>query len=411
MKKIMIIGAGENQLPLILKAKEMGFYVIVVSIPGDYPGFSVADECLYENIFNVEKILEYAKRVSINGVISDQSDMATPIVAKIAESLGLPTYGYKNALLFTDKVLMRDTFKKAGLPIPNYSDCYSINDAKLFVSKYGFPCIIKPADSFSSRGVFTINSSEELELFFSESLSFSRCKKVIIERFIKGKQFFSQGYVEKGELFLFAFSDRYYHNLKNLSIPYNNVFPANIPPSLKERMREYFSNIINITKPLFGQVWMEWILDEKTDILYPVEMALRGAGAFVTSDIIPAAYWIDTQEYLLRNCVGDFSKHLYEEKLDTKSSGFYSFLLHEGTITKIEGIEKIESIVGVFKVSIKPIQIGDIVPPIKNKTSRYGIILIKGKSRSEIDKTLLKVKKTLIIETNYHGFNHGIIWE
>ena len=34
MKKLMIMGAGIYQVPLIKKAKEMGIYTIVVSIPG-----------------------------------------------------------------------------------------------------------------------------------------------------------------------------------------------------------------------------------------------------------------------------------------------------------------------------------------------------------------------------------------
>ena len=46
MKKIMILGAGIYQVPLILKAKEMGLYTLVVSYPGPYPGFALADECL-----------------------------------------------------------------------------------------------------------------------------------------------------------------------------------------------------------------------------------------------------------------------------------------------------------------------------------------------------------------------------
>ena len=37
MKKIMILGAGIYQVPLILKAKEMGLYTLVVSYPGPYP--------------------------------------------------------------------------------------------------------------------------------------------------------------------------------------------------------------------------------------------------------------------------------------------------------------------------------------------------------------------------------------
>ena len=36
----MILGAGIYQVPLIRTARRMGLYTIVVSIPGDYPGFA-----------------------------------------------------------------------------------------------------------------------------------------------------------------------------------------------------------------------------------------------------------------------------------------------------------------------------------------------------------------------------------
>ena len=49
MKKIMILGAGIYQVPLIKTAKKLGLYTIVVSIPGNYPGFELADKVYYEN--------------------------------------------------------------------------------------------------------------------------------------------------------------------------------------------------------------------------------------------------------------------------------------------------------------------------------------------------------------------------
>ena len=61
MKKIMILGAGIYQVPLIKTAKRMGLYTIVVSIPGNYPGFALADKVYYENTVDDEKILEIAR--------------------------------------------------------------------------------------------------------------------------------------------------------------------------------------------------------------------------------------------------------------------------------------------------------------------------------------------------------------
>lgn len=44
MRKLLILGAGIYQVPLIKKAKEMGLYTIAASYAGNYPGLSLADE-------------------------------------------------------------------------------------------------------------------------------------------------------------------------------------------------------------------------------------------------------------------------------------------------------------------------------------------------------------------------------
>ena len=49
MKKILILGASIYQVPLIQTAKRLGFYTIVASIPGEYPGFALADKVYYIN--------------------------------------------------------------------------------------------------------------------------------------------------------------------------------------------------------------------------------------------------------------------------------------------------------------------------------------------------------------------------
>ena len=41
-KKVMVLGAGHYQVPLISKAKELGLFTIVCSIAGNYPGLAIA---------------------------------------------------------------------------------------------------------------------------------------------------------------------------------------------------------------------------------------------------------------------------------------------------------------------------------------------------------------------------------
>ena len=60
-KKLLILGAGIYQVPLIETAKRMGLETIVASIPGNYPGFALADKVVYENTVDKEAMLALAK--------------------------------------------------------------------------------------------------------------------------------------------------------------------------------------------------------------------------------------------------------------------------------------------------------------------------------------------------------------
>ena len=64
---LMILGAGIYQVPLIRKAKELGYRTVVVSYPGRYPGFDVADEVLHLDTTDSEAILDAAKHLNIAG--------------------------------------------------------------------------------------------------------------------------------------------------------------------------------------------------------------------------------------------------------------------------------------------------------------------------------------------------------
>ena len=312
-KKILIIGAGINQLPVIQTAKELGYYVIAMSCKGNYPGFDVADEAVYMDVFDLPNIIEFARASQIDGVLSDQSDMIAPIVAQVAETLGLPTWGYENALDFTDKSRMRALYQRLGLPVPLNRATTIVEEAIDFAQETDYPIVIKPADSFASRGVFIIYNEQELKELYPQSYDCSRAKKVIVEQYISGPQYFCQGFVDNGELTLYAFSDRYYFHLPHLSIPYTNAFPAKIDDALKSRMEEMFRKVVNAAHPTFGHVWAEWIYNDATDTLYIVETAIRGAGAYVTSHLLPTAYGVDSQPYLVRAAMGDsdsmFKKH------------------------------------------------------------------------------------------------------
>ncbi len=169
--------------------------------------------------------------------------------------------------------------------------------------------------------------------------------------------------------------------------------------------------IVQELRPKFGHVWAEWIYDSHSDILYPIEFACRGAGAFVTTDVIPNAYNIDTQPFLVKSAMGEGPVGFKNVKAENHAAAFYCFLLPQGEITKVAGIKEIEKIPGVVKSDIKPMKVGDIVPPYKDKGSRLGPIVIKGETRDDLDRIRQEMMNTIDIRVMTKEGERGAIWE
>ena len=175
-------------------------------------------------------------------------------------------------------------------------------------------------------------------------------------------------------------------------------------------MTEMFTKVVDYLHPLFGHVWAEWIYDKEADKLYIIEIAIRGGGAFVTDELIPRAYGIDSQPFLVNAAMGHNEHKFSDEVVVPRSAAFFSFLLPEGIIRRIEGLEEVNNIPGVVKTEYKKMAIGDIVPPIENKGSRYGMVIIEVQDRDDLDKTLAVVKQTLSMGVETKQGIYGAIW-
>lgn len=409
-KKVLILGAGRDQIPIITTANKMGLYVIVVSPQGDYDGLKIADKVFYADVLEKEQILDFAHRECIDGVLSDQLDIAVPTVAYVAEKLGLEGIGYGCSQYFTNKFFMRKLCEEIGIPVQKYKQVNNLVCALQAANEIEFPIVIKPVDSSASKGVFKVDNEAELKEKFELAKMESFSGKVLVEEYIQGEQYLSRGYVHDYKLYLFAFSNRYYFNLTNHFLPNQTIFPAKIEEDLKERMADYQNRIIEKTKPKFGAHGVEWIYNREKDTLYLIETAMRGGGAFISSDLIPQAYGIDLQPYLINASLNQYNEDIFKKPILNRSSAYMFFILPQGRVSMVSGLDHIINIKGVFKSFIKSINVGDTISPLSNKASRFGPILISGENRDEVERTIEEVKRTVRIDVETNSGRQEIIW-
>lgn len=186
MKKILIVGGGVNQLPLILASKREGYEVVVVDYAGERcPGFAVADRLYPVSTTDEEAILEVARKESIDGIISN-SELSMLLVNRIAERLNLvgnPVEGTRDLI---SKNRFRDLQKRAGVYAPLSTEVSSVEDAVAVAEGMHFPIIVKPCESSGSRGCKVIDGFrvEEVSTAFQACRHYSRNRNVAIEEYV-----------------------------------------------------------------------------------------------------------------------------------------------------------------------------------------------------------------------------------
>lgn len=406
---VLILGAANVQIPLIRFVQSKGYRAIVVSIPGNYPGFDIADRCIYCDVRDGEAILQEIANEKVVAVMTDQTDLPVPTVAYLTKELGLAGNDVQTALIYTNKCMMREAINEIGLPNVRYYRAQTVEDVEQQWQIY--PAIIKPEDNQGSRGVCRVNNLDELRNAFDEALSFSKTKHVIVEEFFEGKEVVVEGFVNAGTYLNLGIGDRNYFNLDNQFIPSQTIFPSAISPNLQDALLQFERKLHAHLHPSFGMTHSEYLINEKGDIRL-VETALRGGGVYISSHLIPLYAGVNNYDLLLDSALGkQISLSEAEKQMRRKASAYVCFYLPEGEIVSVKGVAELQQLKGVVKVDMHNVEVGAHVGAMVNKTHRLGPILVSADSREEIDKLIKLVQQTLDIRVQCpDGTKRSIIW-
>lgn len=411
MKKILIIGAGIGQVYIAKKIKGRGHFLITVTMPGDYPVIAIADRVYYENVFNKDAVLQIARQEKIDGVISDQNDMMMPIVAYVAEHMGLPGNYTKTINAFCDKNIYRSNCDKIGIPVPRHCSVSEPNCPSA-LSSVPFPWVVKPADSQSSVGVCKVHTKDEYYKAIEYALNVSKTHTAIVEEFFEGRELVVEGFVYKGKYYCIGFADRKYFNLPGLFIPSQTLFPADISQSIKDKILAYETKMMEYTQPMYAIVHSEYLYNETTHEIRVVESALRGGGVYISSHLAPLYCGIDINDLLL-DCVEgkDVDIETLLLKVNYRASGYVCFYLPHGTIRSVSGVKEIREMDFVKMVEVNDISVGMDTPQLTHKGQRFGPILIDADNREQLEMRISSLQKIMHIEVEgCDGIIRDIVW-
>src|SRR5262245_63407584 len=117
---VLFVGAGRHQRRAIARARELGLSTVAVDRNPEALGFPEADAFKVVDFSDVDAVVDVARAHGVEGVLTVSADRAVPVVAQVAEAVGLPGIGAETARLMTHKVAMRRLLAEAGVPQPRF---------------------------------------------------------------------------------------------------------------------------------------------------------------------------------------------------------------------------------------------------------------------------------------------------
>lgn len=302
MKKIMILGAGIYQVPLIKTAKRLGITSVVVSIPGNYPGFELADKVYYENTTDYETILKIAKEEQIDGIVTAGTDVAVITIGKVCDELGLCGLTFDAAKIAADKLLMKTSYEEHSVRTARFRKIpLNETDVSSHLSALTFPLIFKSVDSSGSRGIVKVNSEADFDSAIQSVKENTKSDYYIVEEFIDGEEFGAQAFVYQGKVaFILPHGDEVFKG--DTGVPVGHYAPYELEPSILEDAREQLTAAIHAMGLNNCAINADFILkDGKT---YVLEIGGR-SGATCLAELVSIYYGFDYYEKILRCALGE----------------------------------------------------------------------------------------------------------
>jgi biotin carboxylase len=378
IKTLLFIGAGAYQVKGILKAKELGFRIIAVDEDPCAIGFDYVDNFLNINIFEHAEIIEFAKNENVFAALSVSSDICLETVAVVNEALGFSSMTLDQIRMISNKGLMRKKLYEFGLKDVNFFTLKKISEISKALKVINFPLVVKPVDSSGSRGVSYVKNHQELISKCKAAFDCSRTNEILLEEYMDGDEVAIDGFVIDGELVVLSISDKI-----RTSPPYlldtEVIFPSLVPNNIKQEIEEILTKVIKILEINNCPIHIEMMITKEGVKI--VEIAVRGAGFKVYTDIVPYISGVDTLLVQIKLLLGE---DVVLNKSFAKKAVCLKFLDSEAGILKdVSGIEEAKKIEGVEEIKIYP-KIGDKVNKLTCGADRLGHIVTYGENYHKV---------------------------
>lgn len=390
-KTVLILAAGRFQTYAIKEAKALGYNVIATDMNPFAEGLNHADYSYVVSSRNVHALLEviryHSKFQKVDGILTVGTDVSN-VVAALQDELNLPGIGLENANAATNKAIMRERFKKFGVPSPEFRKVSTLDQALDAAEELGFPVVLKPTDCMGARGVSRVDSRSFLPHAFFGAFSITQDSVILVEKYMEGPELSIDALVVDGKIHYLVVGDRII-KFPPYFVEIGHSVPSLLPEKIIQEAKDVMSAGIRALGINIGAAKGD--IKITPDGIMIGEIAARLSGGFMSSHTLPLSTGINAIEGAIKIAVGD---PVNLEKKFEKGAAERAFLPKFGRLISVHGVKEALEIEGVADIFID-IRPGDMIRPLNSNMQKAGHVITVGHDRFEAEATAEKVLKTV----------------
>ena len=378
MKKIVVLGGAEFQLPLIIAAKSLGYYVIIIDFRKDVVGKQYGDVYYQADATDYAVVLDICNQENIDGIVSN-SEYTVSVANRVATELSLNGNSVECIEKLQSKALFRKVQSDINVFSPKSIEVSTLQQCLTQSQNLRYPIIIKPSESSGTRGTTKVVLFDKLLISkcFHECQSFSRNNLVTIEEYIEmpslttveGDVFIYNGHILWNGLYN---TTRSFHAPM---IPMTYSAPLVIGQEKETIIKETISKIFASAEVRFGQFNIEGYFTSSGDF-FVIEINARQGGNGL-SFFLEKFTTIDYNKLLVSTAVDDktYWNDICNMSLPKKyvlQHSAYSY--KDGILTGIKISDQIRPYVTRIN---KVLEVGDPVIGCKDASNLVAIINVE----------------------------------
>jgi len=382
-KPVALVLAGiMPHIDLIAQLKKRGFHTILVDYADCPPAKHIADEHSLVSALDVDAVTELATERKAKLIISTSGEGYT-VACEASNRLGLSKPLQTEVIRNTsNKIRMKDIMLANDITTSKYVSMKK--QRKDLIESLDYPLIVKPVDSYGSKGVRIIESMNYLNRHLNKAFLESRSGEVVVEELVKGDEYSVYCHVVDSIPYICLISKKIVMKDQQGETVLQNIGtigPADIPKELYDKIYQNVQRIVPafdlINTPLLVQV----IIDDSKDEPFVIEVEPRLGGG-LSHKIIQATTGFDILSAAIDSWLGK-ATHPPTLSKSQKKYLIVNIYTHPCKFKTIDGLEELKDQTYIDEYLLNK-QSGAIISSDLSSSDRIAKVIISGHNDSEL---------------------------